>query len=591
METYLKESSPVKPAISETSHEDETSEFQRSLLEDQNKAEYSDSKQSDKKPYADKTMTKSELNNHEQESAKEEQEGDHEEHKFRMEVNPIMKMDYVIGYSGKHVKWSPNKDDKSIVYASGGLLVSMDIKTNKQRFFMGHTDLVTCFAFSMDGKLIASGQDGVKPMVRIWDYETGKTFSVINPKLKSVECISFNCDRSTLAVSGRDAKNKETICLWDVSVLNANSKPIQLTRQISNFNIISMKFSPIDPYVLMSCGRENIRCWRLKNDHLQGASIVLDHRARNTIFTDVDYEFGFKSSDTVENESLSRILVSSKTGLIMIINYHSKKLENAFQIHDGPIQSISVNEAFCVTGSEDHLLRVWLLDFSEYFIEAPHDGTVSAVDISPDGTQIVCGTSNGSLGMVDIAKEKYVTLLRSHSDEIISADYNKNRNYIITASRDKTIRLWGVDGNFQKIYEFVSPNDQAIAVSSHPSQPLFSCGFESGTLRVFDIERTKVCEIYSQFNLPLVELCYSSDSRLLLTASKDGYLAIHNVKLQHQPIKMIPVDFPPPHISVAFDPTNSLFAAFGDNGNIINVYDSVNFGLVNTVKIKKDVGK
>jgi hypothetical protein len=53
METYLKESSPVKPAISETSHEDETSEFQRSLLEDQNKAEYSDSKQSDKKPYAD----------------------------------------------------------------------------------------------------------------------------------------------------------------------------------------------------------------------------------------------------------------------------------------------------------------------------------------------------------------------------------------------------------------------------------------------------------------------------------------------------------------------------------------------------------
>lgn len=138
------------------------------------------------------------------------------------------------------------------------------------------------------------------------------------------------------------------------------------------------------------------------------------------------------------------------------------------------------------------MLRVWLLDFSEYFIEAPHDGTVSAVDISPDGTQIICGTINGSLGMVDIAKEKYVTLLRSHSDEILTAAYNTDRNYIITVSKDKTIRIWGVDGNFQKIYEFVSPNDQAIAVSSHPSMPLFSCGFESGTLRVFDIERIKV---------------------------------------------------------------------------------------------------
>jgi WD40 repeat protein len=275
----------------------------------------------------------------------------------------------------------------------------------------------------------------------------------------------------------------------------------------------------------------------------------------------------------------------------MIINYHSKKLENAFQIHDGPIQSISVNEAFCVTGSEDHLLRVWLLDFSEYFIEAPHDGTVSAVDISPDGTQIVCGTSNGSLGIVDITKEKYVTLLRSHSDEIIAADYNLNRNYIITVSKDTTIRLWGVDGNFQKIYEFVSPNDQAIAVSSHPSLPLFGCGFESGTLRIFDIDRTKVCEVYSSFNLPLCELVYSSDSRLLLTASKDGYLAIHNAKLQHQPIKMIPVDFPPPHVSLGFDPTNSVFGAFGDNGNYVRIFDSVNFSLMNTVTIKKDVGK
>lgn len=193
--------------------------------------------------------------------------------------------------------------------------------------------------------------------------------------------------------------------------------------------------------------------------------------------------------------------------------------------------------------------------------------------------------------MVDIAKEKYVTLLRSHSDEIIAADYNIDRNYIITVSKDKTIRLWGVDGNFQKIYEFVSPNDQAIAVSSHPSLPLFACGFESGTLRIFDIERTKVCEVYSQFNLPLCQLVYSSDSRLLVTAAKDGYLAIHNVKLQHQPIKMIPVDFPPPHISVAFDPTDSVFAAFGDSGNYVNVYDSVNFSVVNVVNIRKDIGK
>ena len=54
---------------------------------------------------------------------------------------------------------------------------------------------------------------------------------------------------------------------------------------------------------------------------------------------------------------------------------------------------------------------------------------------------------------------------------------------------------------------------------------------------------------------------------------------------------MITVDFPPPHISVAFDPTNSFFGAFGDSGNYINIYDTVNYWRTNVVTIKKDIGK
>jgi len=39
-----------------------------------------------------------------------------------------------------------------------------------------------------------------------------------------------------------------------------------------------------------------------------------------------------------------------------------------------------------------------------------------------------------------------------------------------------------------------------------------------------------VCEVYSQFSVPLTNILYSSDSRILLTAAKDGYISIHNAK-------------------------------------------------------------
>ena len=62
---------------------------------------------------------------------------------------------------------------------------------------------------------------------------------------------------------------------------------------------------------------------------------------------------------------------------------------------------------------------------------------------------------------------------------------------IITVSRDKTIRLWDME-TFDEVYEFSSPVDQPLCVTAHPTLPIFACGFESGKMRIFDIETTEV---------------------------------------------------------------------------------------------------
>ena len=89
----------------------------------------------------------------------------------------------------------------------------------------------------------------------------------------------------------------------------------------------------------------------------------MNHHARNTIFTSLDYEYGFKSADHHENESLKRVFVGSKHGMIFQVNYQNENLEATYKTNDAAIYSISVNDAFCVTGSEDSYLRVWPLDF------------------------------------------------------------------------------------------------------------------------------------------------------------------------------------------------------------------------------------
>ena len=71
---------------------------------------------------------------------------------------------------------------------------------------------------------------------------------------------------------------------------------------------------------------------------------------------------------------------------------------------------------FCVTASEDKNLRVWPLDFAEFNLQCKHQSVVCSVDISQDGLLVVCGTLEGSIGLVDKSNHSYKTLTRAHTD-------------------------------------------------------------------------------------------------------------------------------------------------------------------------------
>ena len=62
------------------------------------------------------------------------------------------------------------------------------------------------------------------------------------------------------------------------------------------------------------------------------------------------------------------------------------------------------------------------------------------------------------MGILDKSNQKYRTLLRSHTENILSMDYHLAKKNVITVSKDKTIRLWDVESNDQ-VYEFSSPID------------------------------------------------------------------------------------------------------------------------------------
>ena len=74
-------------------------------------------------------------------------------------------------------------------------------------------------------------------------------------------------------------------------------------KQISDYDIVSIKYlTPKDPYNIITCGKESIRLWKIKNKHISGSSIVLNEHARDTTFNDFvifDYNTVYGYSDLV----------------------------------------------------------------------------------------------------------------------------------------------------------------------------------------------------------------------------------------------------------------------------------------------------
>jgi hypothetical protein len=122
--------------------------------------------------------------------------------------------------------------------------------------------------------------------------------------LEFLKCVAFSHDSNFLAVVGVERTNtkslgeakhrdKEIILIWDISKIGSQGiKPEIFAKQTSEFDIQCMKFSPIDNTRLVSCGKQNIRFWKIKDTrNIRGSAVVLGHHSRNpdAVFTDFDF--------------------------------------------------------------------------------------------------------------------------------------------------------------------------------------------------------------------------------------------------------------------------------------------------------------
>jgi len=439
-----------------------------------------------------------------------------------------------------------------VLYAASMSLITVHPKTGIQHCHFGHSQAVDVLEASDDGRWVASVQTADcsgPPLIRVWHVDPSGSLRCVSvlacPALASVHAAAFDPLAKYIAVAGTDLQGRQQLRVWDVARIVSGGNTSLLARQLSpDWDIDCLKFSPFEEMQLVSCGKNSIRFWRVKEDgHIPGRSAVLNSLGRQAHFTCIAFEFNKCGAPYVPPDNPiaeQRMFVGTSSGQLVQLSCKDYSVQAVFPLHDGAILGVSANESCVITASADKFVRVWPLDFKSFYLHAKHDSPVVGVDLSVDGLHVSCCMADGSVGVLDLQSHAYLNLAHSHGSSIADAAISQTFQELATVSIDGTVKIWSLESMAQT-HEFCIAKDTPRVVEFHPSDKhLVAVGFESGTLRIFDIDALVMLWELQQDIQPILGLAFvkerESGGAHVVTCSAIGSLTLYAESCNFEPI-------------------------------------------------------
>ena len=253
------------------------------------------------------------------------------------------------------------------------------------RSFAGHTRLVTSIAFSPDSLLAASGS--YDHTIKLWNVADGRLVRTLTGHTDLVWSIAFSPDGKRIVSGSED----QTIRIW---ALDSNTPP----EKISTTDSVSrVAVSPDGRTILaMNFSDKSVLLWDIGSKQIAGTL----------------------STDTVDiSNALPRSMTLSQDGEVLIVPASSG---SAIAIWDFPNRRLK------------QILPIF------------HKGReICSMAISPDGSRIAVGdVYTGGLSVWDLIHGRLLVTLSGHNGAVTALAWTPDGTRLVSSSTDRTVRVW-----------------------------------------------------------------------------------------------------------------------------------------------------
>lgn len=180
-----------------------------------------------------------------------------------------------------------------------------------------------------------------------------------------------------------------------------------------------------------------------------------------------------------------------------------------------------------VSGSRDWSIKLW--DLSKPKSESPlvltktqHEGSVLCLRVSPDMSFIVSGSSDATCLIWSLPDFTPKQRLEGHTGGVL--DVCVLDNYIVSSSRDTTIRVWDMSG--REVRRLVGHSGPVNALGSHEDRVVSASG--DATIKLWNIVTGDCLRTFTGHTRGLA--CVKFDGALIYSGGQDNKLKVWDSK-------------------------------------------------------------